>query len=611
MEASIRVPWIGRVAVPFGRVFVAVALQLIAAAAVLLIPVDRIGNLLRYSGYWILFLIAALFAVFVWRGLRKTGEGLRVRVSSRHFLLSVLAGCYVLFLHADLDYKVAMDDYVVVSASQSLHEDRELYVRTSGNWVGTRYIPQDGYVDKRPWLFPFALSVVHDIAGFRPANAFLLNAALGILFLVLTYHFAHRVGGRFAALLAVLLVASIPLVSQNATGGGIDMANLSLLALTIYLGGIYLRLPSAQSESVFVLSALMLVYARYESVLYVAPAAAVVLLGWLRAKRVFLSCPAILSGLLLSGSLLQNRLFRSSSRLWELPEGVTSPFGMEHLFSNLPRAVYFFFNLNDAYANSLLVAVLGLIGILFFTLHVGRVLKTGWSRSPMTMSLAVFATFIALNFLILLAYHDGKLDRLFASRLSLPFHLLLVWSFAVVVPRIAEARAAKVFLLTLSLIYIIGWTLPMNSKAVFTKRNYVVSELNWLEEALGPELDQADLVLDHYSTPWAIKEQTVLRPFLAMRSLPWIQSRMADGRFPAVYFVERLRYQLTEESVALQPSSVPEGVFDLELLHERGFRPFYVTRVYKVREVWPERLPDGFNEKAPSGTIHDYTYIGL
>jgi len=574
------------------------------------LPIRWIEPVLRYGGYWIILAVFVLFAIQLGLLFRNRKNG-KTATDGIFFLGCMGLGIWLMAIHAEFHFKIAFDDYILVATSNSLHLNREFFVPTMGYWQDGDFLFNGGYLDKRPWFYAFLVSLVHDLSGMRVANAYWVNGVLAIVLLGLVYQLGKDVSNRFGGFISVLFLVSIPLVAQNATGAGMDMTNLCMLALTIYLGGRYLSEPGRITEGAFVASALLLVYSRYESLLYVAPAALVVLIGWVKSGRAWLAWPTLLSAALLTGYGLQYRFFKASTDLWELPGGVETPFGLHHLAENLPRAIYFFFNFDDTLANSTLVSLVGGICLLLFVLHCRREISGTWRERSIELSVAVFGLFICLNFLILLAYHDGKLDRLFASRLSLPFYLLLVLVSGAVLGRVAQARWARASLLALTALYILGWTLPMNSKAIFTLRNFVRHEIDWLTQGIGQTVGSNDLVIDHNSTPWTIERIASLRPKPVLQNLDWLQFRMEHGVFANVYLVERLNYRMRDGEVYLQKSSYPEGVLETELIAERSFRPFSLTRFYRVIDLHPERLPPDFLENLPEGNVQDYTYTGL
>src|SRR5262249_17545555 len=147
---------------------------------------------------------------------------------------------------------------------------------------------------------PFLISLLHDLTGFRVENVFALNVSLALVTLSATYWMVHTMVARTApALFAVALVSTLPLFGQNATGAGMEMLNLAMIALNMVAATRYLQKPAADGLAFLVLGTVLLAETRYESVLFVLPVACVILIGWIRAREVLLPWPVMIAPLLL------------------------------------------------------------------------------------------------------------------------------------------------------------------------------------------------------------------------------------------------------------------------------------------------------------------------
>jgi len=136
----------------------------------------------------------------------------------------------------------------------------------------------------------------------------------------------------------------MPLLGQQASGAGMELHNLTMLAGVMVIAILYLRAPSPDRLSLLVLGAVLLAQSRYESAVFVVPVAAVIVAGWLRAQRVFFTWPTICVPLLLVPCLWHHRVLSASPSLWQLQEGQTSRFSVDYLPGNLEGAWNFFFN---------------------------------------------------------------------------------------------------------------------------------------------------------------------------------------------------------------------------------------------------------------------------
>src|SRR5439155_20710207 len=128
---------------------------------------------------------------------------------------------------------------------------------------------------------------------------------------------------------------------------------------------LYLRVPDGDRLSLLVLGAALLAQCRYESVLFVAPVAFVVALGWWRRGRILLPWAACIAPLLLVPYAWLDRFVQSKPLLWQLREGDTARFGLRYLEGNLEGARTFFFNLSPGQPNSLWLTLVGIAGLIW------------------------------------------------------------------------------------------------------------------------------------------------------------------------------------------------------------------------------------------------------
>src|SRR5262245_31465696 len=154
------------------------------------------------------------------------------------------------------------------------------------DFAGT-WLVIDTFLDKRPYFFTFLVSLVHDLTGYRLNNVFAVNVSLAFAVLACTFWLVRSLTGKSApAVLAVALLATLPLFGQNATGASMELLNLAMIAILMVAATLYLREPNADRLSLLVLGAVLLAQTRYESVLFVFPVSIVILLGWFRRREV-------------------------------------------------------------------------------------------------------------------------------------------------------------------------------------------------------------------------------------------------------------------------------------------------------------------------------------
>ena len=557
---------------------------------------DGAEYIVRYYGYWFTFVTAVglLFLSFSERSVLRWD---RLFGTARGFWIAcgvVTLGTWFTFLHSDFGYKVAMDEYVLSATSRFMHMNREIQTPASGVWHYNYFTFVEFYSDKRPWLYPFAVSLIHDLTGYRTGNAFVVNAVSAVLLLLCTYRLGYLIAGAWAGVLGVSLWVSLPLFSQNATSSGMEMLNLLMIVRVALLAHWHMRVLSLRSESMLSLSAVLLAYSRYESVIFVLPVALIIVLGWIRQRSVKVSVGTICAAPLLIGLALQNKFFSSTEHLWELPEGVTEPFGVANFVENLPRALYFFFNWDAGIANSLLLSILGVPALVLLLLYVLRQGAELWRRRPEDWALIIFCGFLLVHFGVIMCYHAGQLDRLFASRFALPFCFLLIFAIINVLGRHLQNRVLLPAASGVAFLFILGVTMPMNAKAIFTLRNHVGREIEWMTNFAEEHFAPRSLVVDQYKIAWLLEDWRCATYEQAFGNAERIKRELMIGKYPEMYIVDRREITLKGTAPVLSPSVLPSGVFGLELIAEKSFKPYLSTRIYRVEK---ELLEDA---KTPS-----------
>lgn len=142
-------------------------------------------------------------------------------------LAAIVAGS--LLARDTTGFKVLFDEHVLSSTARSMHTSQMAYVQTAGHVMDQQVIASIGNTDKRPLLFPFLLSAVHNITGYRIGNVFALNAALGFTLLSLLYGLISKFCSQRYGALGILLIGGLPLLAQNINGGGFEVLNLCLI----------------------------------------------------------------------------------------------------------------------------------------------------------------------------------------------------------------------------------------------------------------------------------------------------------------------------------------------------------------------------------------------
>lgn len=469
--------------------------------------------------------------------------------------------CTVALTQETFRSKVLFDEFVLQSTAFNMHFFREVGVMVRGYDLLGTFVSLDNFLDKRPYFYPYLVSLAHSFSGYRPANAIAVNVLLLPLSLGLSYWLGRILAGWRGGLLAVALLGSLPLLAQNATGSGMDLTNIVMLLACIALAGAWLERPDEARLTAFVLGAVLLTQCRYESALYVVSALAVVVAGWWRARRLVVSWPVVLAPPLLVPVAWHQRVLSASPVLWEMKENQTSRFGLEYLLPNLRGMAEHFFTLSDRQAGSPVLSVLGLSSLVGVAgLLIWRGLRRRWSPEPWHLPWLLFGLVICANTALVQFYFWGSFADPMASRFSLPLCVLGVFATVLLVQRLDRRVAVTPWLLGLAVVGFLAFSIPRQARHHYSHLG--IDEIEWERRLVAARAPVDRLVITNKS------------------SLPWLLERTPSILVPrARTLQDRLRHHLTR------------GTFG-EILVMQSLRPTSVRGDHRI--VPEEELPPGF-----------------
>ncbi len=562
-------------------------------------------QLIIHGGYYYMLGVFAAFCALLLKLLRERREVWLgwLRRPGWPALVIVVASVFVI-TGDPFGHKILFDEYVLQSTARYMHETRQIGTVYRAYWLDGSFLPIDAFLDKRPYFFAFLVCLMHDLTGYRVANLFIVNAACVPIFLGLTYAFASSLAGRRAGILAVLLLATLPLLAQNATGAGMEMHNLTMIALTLYLALLYLRKPDGLRLGMLCLSTVLLSESRYESVVFVGPVAMVIWAGWARRREPLITGTLVATPLLFIPYAWHNRVLSATPLLWQLQEGQTARFSTTYLAENLRGAWNFFFDVHGDLANSWWLSGLGLAGLAY-------VLWLGWRRSrrretsplaPASYALVAFGLGTAVHLTLLQFYYWARFDDVIASRFSLPTCFMAALCAALMVGRLARRRPWVMRAAFWgSGLYLFAGALPAMATHLYTSQNTVAAELAWelrfvKERPKIPRL----IIADKSTIPWIIHDIPALITAVARQRGNQIRYHMKQQTFEEVLVTQSIRPTSARGDFGVNPDDRLPAQFHLRTLAEKRFGG-RLERISLVESVDYKTPPSGTTAAKPSG----------
>ena len=566
--------------------------------------------LVKNFGYWLMWSTCLLLLLAGGRVLQREQSTVRQAVwralrQPRFWLAAVFIAAVTALLWSlqPSGFKIIMDEPVMASNALRMHEHKEAMVTGRTHLVEGRFLQLDGYVDKRPYFYQFLVSLVHDLTGYRSTNGNWLNLALTLLLLGLVFYFGSIYAPIWGGYLAVSLLATLPLLAMNVSGAGFEILNLVMLLLCCLAAACYLKKPGVARLDLLVLLVILLAQTRYESSLYIVAAGLILLIGWLRERRIILSWISLLAPLLCLPIALQHKIFSAHATLWQLGEGVKAPFGLGFVPDNLRHAGRFFFNWNDSQQpNSLLIStafVLALLGLAFLAIRGWR-RKSRHSQPGFYPATFIFGAVLLFNFALLMAYHWGQLDDIIATRIALPFILLQVLVVIAFIGQLNRGRRLALACLAGIWLFLLAVTVPASLGTNFMARSPGWHKCMWLQHEVRARAGEKVLFVSNFHLMAIVDRAAAIPEMHAFIRKSGLSLHQQLKTYDEILFVHELsRDSADAEFVPVSPLYQD---FELEHLSERQITENSMMRTSRLVAVkWREGEADlNLLEQLPS-----------
>ncbi len=438
--------------------------------------------------YWI---ILALIVVWIWqigRILMERRFNLVAFVRLRWVpLAAALLMTTIAVTAVRPQFRVLSDETNLLAVSQSMVYHKTPYNSTEQKRFFGWMNPLNFVVEKRPLVFPFFVNIVHTVTGYSAKNPFVVNAVALFALLAMVGVLAGKSLGPAAAIAAVVLVGSYPLVVNCGRSAGFDLVTTLFTGLSFVMAYSHMKVPSARRLAVLAATLLVLAQIRYESVVCVGVIGlGLILFGYVRLRYLrehwALYC---LSPLLLLPLFVQRLL--TSASLENAPG--TPAFSIEHF--NKFLAIFMRAQTNTEFMlpyapviSWLAVPILILLGIRVVQRHAGL-------NPPRRMHLLVIAlAAFVLNYAIVFSFHGSDYTHPGAARYFLTMSVLIALLPVFLhgqLPQFATGSRLLIFAGAFALVH-----LPVSVQGKFTQVQTLVraTEIEWsfLEKYNDPNI---------------------------------------------------------------------------------------------------------------------------
>jgi hypothetical protein len=561
------------------------------------VPNSAALGLVTQTGYWFVLAAFLLFVRALWRAFRGDLAGVRAAGWRRVDWVScavVGLGGLVLLVHESSGFKIVMDELMLVGTSMSMHFTRTVLTPIRGGDIRGTFVVFEGMMDKRQLFFPFLESILHDITGYRPENAFVLNGILTFVFLGLVNLLGRMLAGRMAGWLGVALFAGLPLLAQNATGGGFELLNLVMILATMLLGARYAARRDEASFTALCYSALLMAQVRYESAIFLIPVVGIILWVWGREGRAEMSWPVLVAPVLMIHCALHNRIFDIRASAWQLQSkpGLTKPFSLSYVLgdsnpgtpNNLKSAGIFFFGHSTDQPNSYVLSALGTIALFFLAMLVVKRLRALAAEPPISVATVFFFFGFALQFALMMCYFWGQFSDPIIRRLSLPTHLWMVVAILAVLPQFPNPKVVRT-LLAVVLLGLIAQGVPSMAAQAYNQEYLAGLETAWRRRFIADQPLKDYLVIDNDSILWIAHKVSSTTTYAASKRQEDFAFFMRNHVYSNIYVFQRYTIDADTGKMTLRDGDDLGPDFVLEPVRAERLMILTQTRISRVVEI--------------------------
>lgn len=487
------------------------------------------------------------------------------------------------------EFKIVMDEPVLMATALQMHELSESKTTAKAYEINGNFEILAAYIDKRPTLFPFIISQLHSLTGYRATQGFWLNALLSPVFLALLFYAGNLFGERWGGYLAVLLFSTVPLLAMNMCGSGFELLNLTLLLATALAAYGYLNQSSPIRADFLVFLGVLLAHTRYESALYVGAVGLVLCFAWWQQRQIQISWGLIVAPLLLISLPLRRIIHADNDLLWQLDEkGVTRPFSFDFLGDNLSHAFNFFYAHNLEQSNSLLLSVLFTISMFVLVgMLLSRRLRVDF-KSLRGISASIFGAFVIFNVGLLMCYFWGQLDDVMATRIILPFILLQVILVVWVCAQIRWRWFSSSVVIMLAVVYFFAFSRPMMAQSNFLMSSTDQQEFQWTFDYIQSREESPILFISNRHLAALIQRRSGLIPETAIRNKLKIDMHLKLSTFSEILIIDFVPYASANLSDFKEEALLVEEIkrnFETETLVQEKLNNYGEMRVSRLLSV--------------------------
>ncbi len=463
----------------------------------------------------------------------------------RHYkgILIALLLAGTVFASTPKCYRVLSDETNLLSVSKSMTFYKTVDNVTEGKWYyGMFWQSASSKTEKRPFLYPFSVSLLHNVLGYNPENAFVFNfiALWGVLFLV--YLLVSPAWGTLISLGAMLTVIAQPMIALSATSASFEVFNLFFILFSFLSLRCFIANPSVSALLFLTVNLLMLANIRYESLLFLLVVALVLGIrkylsfSYLKESTLWGVLPFFLL------SLIWQRIVMSGVADSNLQGGSwIKSFSLTHVGHNLSLFLKYTLDMDGSFGYAGMINAIGICALIYWMVK-GILDLPVYLRRERFVLWATAAISLTGIFILMLTYQGHIADHPMNGRLYIP--VLVVLSLAAVL-FLADlfknyaSRAAVVALLGAAFFI---YYHPVAMEDRLSNQLYIIRDFRYVLDFMRQHADQNSLLICGRPGQYIVYNYGAVSFDTANRNKKEILDQYRNRLISKIYVVQEIAY---------------------------------------------------------------------
>jgi len=484
--------------------------------------------------------------------------------------------CAVVFISIKPLFRVLSDETNLLAISKSMTYDKRTDNVTMGNYYYDNFYAINRETPKRPLLFPFLASLMHTFLGYRPINLFILNFLVLLALFSLTFVLMKKYLGNIWAYSSVFLLASQPIITQNATSGGFDL--IASLFMVICFASLlwFLKNPDALRFQFLWISLLLLANARYENILcffVVFGMLAIfkyVKMGYFKSKTsfVYFATPVLLLPILWQRLLIPNSYDTDQV-----------PFGFSYFIVNSAIFIKSLFDFKFFLPYATIVNLIGFLGLIYFIIsyNSNKIRFQNYQKQLIYITSAC----VFLHWLLFISYYLGRVDHPSAARLFALFYIVFPIVALLFAHNFRYFKEKPIYILIFSIAMFMVYH-PVSVQDRFSRSQILPREYRFTMDHLkkAEKLKRNFLVIANRPGQYTVWDYGAVN-FPYANEVQSVKDAFNNHLYENIYAIQNIEYK------TMQPTADTKLAkdFALETIAEMQNNMTYFTRISKVKSI--------------------------